>query len=75
MNKTLKYKIKKEIKSSNYYWESLKREKCFRIVYNDKIISLIKKKTISKIKIIAKNKIRKYKNDRPFGKIKTGYKG
>ena len=84
LNKALvkQYKIKegktlnkKEIKASDYVWESLKREKCFRIVYNDKIIGLIKKKTISKIKIIAKNKIRKYKNDHPIGKIKTGYKG
>ena len=66
---------KKEIKASDYDRESLKTEKCFMIVYNDKIISLIKKKTISKIKNIAKNKIRKYKNDHPIGKIKTGYKG
>ena len=55
--------------------ESVKGEKCFRIVYNDKIIGLIKRKIIHKIKNITIYNIMKYKNDKPIGKIKTGLKG
>jgi len=75
VKKYIKNKDKEKKDNPHYDWESIKREKCFRIVYNDKIIGLIKKKIIHKIKNIAKDNIRKYKNDKPIGKIKTGLKG
>ena len=78
LNKALikKYKKKEEkITKSNYDWNNLKQKKCFRIVYNDKIIELIKKKVIQKIKNIAKENIMRYKSDHPIGKVKTGLRG
>lgn len=78
LNKTLvkNFKKKDEIKvKTEYDWDSFKRERCIRIVYNDKIIGLIKKKIICKIKNIEKDKMRKYKNEHPIRKTKIGYKG
>ena len=59
---------------SDFDWKNLKREKWLRILYNDKIIELIKK-VIQKIKNVAKESIKKYKIAHPVGKVKTGLKG
>ena len=77
-----KYQKKKKIDISFYDWISIKREKNYRIVYNDKIIDVIKKKLCKNISSIKKEKIRQYKLDKPkankktrlLGKIKISYK-
>ena len=62
---TLKKYQKKKIDISFYDWTSIKREKNYRIVYNDKIIDVIKKKLCKNINGIKKEKIRQYKLDKP----------
>ena len=54
VKKYLKNKDKEKKNNPHYDWESIKREKCLRIVYNDKIIGLIKKKSFIKSKILPK---------------------
>ena len=77
-----KYQKQKKIETSFYDWVSFKREKNYRIAYNDKIIGIIQKKLCKNIKSIKKEKIRQFKLDKPkankktrlLGKIKINYK-
>lgn len=46
-------KLKNEGKE--YDWTSLKRDKCFRVVYNNKMIELLIKKVIKRIESILKS--------------------
>ena len=46
--------IKENKDKIEYDWDTVKKEKCFRIVYNDKIIKSIKEKFIKNIKHISK---------------------
>ena len=55
----------------NYNWDDIKRDKIFRIVYNDKIVSLIKKKLIKKIQAIAKEKMHSFKKNNPKSRKKA----
>ena len=41
-----------------YDWDSIKREKCFRIVYNDKIISMLQNRFVKTINHLKKEKIK-----------------
>lgn len=66
---------KDKIIKEEYDWKSIKREKIFREVYNDKMVDLIKKKFIKKIKHIQKEKINKYKVDNPKAQKGTKFKG
>ena len=59
-----KYKENKKIESIKYEWETKKRDNAFHIVYNDKIINLIKKKILKAIKIKFKKK-KQFKKDNP----------
>ena len=56
-----KYKENNKAQKINYNWEKVKRIKIFRVVYNDKMVLLIKKKLIQKIKAILKEKIQLFK--------------
>ena len=49
----------------DYNWDIIKRDKSFRIVYNDKIILALKNKLIRKIKGILNEKTKEYKKDNP----------
>ena len=49
----------------DYDWDTIKRDKSFRIVYNDKIILSLKNKLIRKIKGILNEKTKEYKKDNP----------
>ena len=54
-----------------YDWDSIKREKCFRIVYNDKIISMLQNRFIKTINHLKKEKIKEFKkNNKKTKKIK-----
>lgn len=70
LNKAMikKYRKINKKESSIYDWETLKMEKKIRIVYNNKIIELIKKKCLKNIKSIQKNKIKSFNKDFPKGK-------
>ena len=62
LNKAMiKKKIGSKEKKIPLNWEKIKTEKCFRIVYNDKIIRIIQKKLLQKIKKIYKLKIKEFK--------------
>ena len=66
--------IKKYVKTNkdnckNYDWQTLKMEKKIRIVYNNKIIELIKKKCLKSIKNIQGSKIKEFKKDYPTKKL------
>ena len=63
-------KLKNEGKE--YDWTSLKRDKCFRVVYNNKMIELLIKKVIKRIEGILKSQKNNYKKD--FPKAKKGDK-
>ena len=65
-------KEKKQNDNKDYDWTSIKREKCFRIVYNNKIIELLIKKVIKRIKCILKIQKNNYKKD--FPKAEKGEK-
>ena len=49
----------------DYNWDTIKRDKSFRIVYNDKIILSLKNKLLRKIKGILNEKTKEYKKDNP----------
>ena len=51
-----KYFKKKVGELNNYDWDIIKKENIFRVVYNDKIIKIIKKRTINNIKKMFKRK-------------------
>ena len=54
-----------------YDWDSIKREKCFRIVYNDKIISMLQNRFIKTINHLKKEIIKEFKkNNKKTKKIK-----
>ena len=74
INKKMLKKYRDNVNSENnenikinieYDWKTLRREKIFRIVYNDKIIGEIKKKTIKRIKSKLREKIVEYKKNNP----------
>ena len=77
-----KYKKKKKLDTSFYDWITVKREKNYRIAYNDKIIGIIQRKLCKNINYIKKEKIKQYKLDKPkanknarlFGNVKINYK-
>ena len=78
LNKALFKKYNKEKKQNDdkdYDWTSIKREKCFRIVYNNKIIELLIKKVIKRIDRILKIKKNNYKKDVPKAEKGEKYLG
>ena len=48
-----------------YDWETIKRDKNFRLVYHDRIIEVIKKKMVKAIRRKQKEKIKSYKKSHP----------
>ena len=55
------FKVDNEGNKKEYDWETIKRDKNIRIVYNDKIIEKVKKKIIKFILQIKKDKIKEFK--------------
>ena len=60
-----KRKINKNNNDRNYDWETIKREKNFRIVYNDKIIEIVKRKLLNSVYKKSKEKIKEYRKKHP----------
>ena len=58
-------KIKDSDDNNVYDWTTIEREKCFRIIYNNKIIDLLIKRVIKRIEAILKEQSKKFKKDIP----------
>ena len=53
----LKTQNENEKEEQKYDWDTIKREKCFRIVYNDKIIQMLQNRFIKSINRIKNKRI------------------
>ena len=57
----LKTQNENQKEEQKYDWDTIKREKCFRIVYNDKIIQMLQNRFIKSINRIKNEKINEFK--------------